>query len=100
MVMKDFGIKSENDLVDAVIKIAERIGEDVENCPFYRRSRLAGERMLRYAMKRLKVSDLPQRVRVKWVNSLARKLKSIMTSSNNVEQLEDFVGEILEDFLR
>ena len=56
--------------------------------------------MLRYAMKSLRVSDLPQKIRVKWVNSLARKLNSIMTSSNNVEQLEDFVGEILEDFLR
>jgi hypothetical protein len=102
MVMNDFGIKSENDLVDAVMRIAERVGEDVENCPFYRRSRLAGERMLRYAMKSLKVSDLEvsHEKRAKWINDLALKLKSIMASSNSVEQLENFVGHILEDFLR
>lgn len=53
MVMKDFGIKSGNDLQKAVEAIGKRVVHDIESCPYYRRSKLAAERMMRYAMKSL-----------------------------------------------
>jgi len=59
MVMKDLDIHSEKDLENAVERIANRVEKDLDSCPYYRRTRLAGERMLRYAMKSLKIRNLP-----------------------------------------
>lgn len=59
MVFKDFGIKSREDLFRMVVQIANRVEDDIENCPFFRRAKKAAERMLRFQMKSLEVSDLP-----------------------------------------
>jgi len=50
MFLKDFGIHSEKDLVEAATAIGERVEHDIEMCPHFRRMKLAVERMLRYAM--------------------------------------------------
>lgn len=59
MVFEDFGIKTEKDLLDAAMKIANRVENDMENCPYFRRMQKAVERMMRFAMKNIKVTDLP-----------------------------------------
>lgn len=72
----------------------------MEDCPYFRRMRLAVERMLRYAMKNIQVDDLPEGKRVEWVNDLTRRLHDIMKSENNVEDLEEFAGDMIEDAFR
>ena len=99
MVMKDFGIHSEKDLMQAAEKIAHRLESDMENCPYFQRMRKAVERMLRYAMKHVEVSDLPTGKRMEWVNDLSKQLYTIMKSETSVRDLEDFAEDIIEDTL-
>lgn len=56
----------------------------MENCPYFRRMRKAVERMLRYAMKNVNVSDLPEGKRVAWVNDLSKRLYDIIDSGDSV----------------
>lgn len=80
MVMKDFNIKNEHDLEKAFEKVVMHVGKDLASCPYFRRSRMAAERMLRFAMKSLKISDLPYGRRERWVNDIAKKLYRTMIS--------------------
>lgn len=100
MVMKDFDITDIEDLQRAVETIGERVVDDIESCPYYRRSRKAVERLLRFAMKNIQVTDLPTGKRMQWVNDLTRRLYDIMKSETSVEDLHEFVGDVVEDFLR
>jgi len=99
MIMDDFNIHSEKDLEKAVEKIAMHIGKDLAGCPYYRRARLSGERMVRYAMKNVKISDLPKGARMSWVNGIAEDLRNIFRGQNNVEDLEKYVARYVEEFL-
>lgn len=60
MIMKDFGIKSFHDLERAVEKVGMHIYKDVRRCPYFRRMRKGVERMVRFAMRNVRVSDLPK----------------------------------------
>lgn len=100
MFISDFSIKSEHDLEEAVESIAEHIERDIESCPYFRRAKKATERMIRFLMKHLKVTDLPTGKRAQWVNKLAKELYDIMKSETSIEDLEDFVEDTIEDFAR
>lgn len=51
-------------------------------------------------MKNIQVTDLPTGKRMEWVNDLTRRLYDIMKSETSVEDLHEFVGDVVEDFLR
>merc|ERR1712228_556575 len=51
-------------------------------------------------MRNVEVSDLPTGKRAEWVNDLTRRLYDIMKSETSVEDLHEFIGETVEDFLR
>ena len=97
MVMKDFNIKNEHDLERAFEKIVRHVGKDIASCPYFRRSEMAAERMLRFAMKSLKISDLPWSRRERWVNDVAKKLYRTIVSQNRVHDLEKLVGRAVHD---
>jgi hypothetical protein len=59
MFMKDLGIKSKKDLGDAIEKLAMRVESDIESCPYFRRMRLAVERMVRFFCDSIQIKDLP-----------------------------------------
>jgi hypothetical protein len=99
MIMKDFEIESPEDLARAVETIGSRVAEDIESCPYYQRSRKATERMIRFAMKNVDISDLPKGKRMEWVNDLTRRLYDITKSETSVEDLHEFIGEVVGDFL-
>ena len=99
MVMKDFGIKSEEDFERTVEDIAERVGEKLENSHYLERAHLAAERVMRTLAKSLKISELPTGKRMRWVNGLAKELNDIMQSEDPASGAEDFVGDVLEDFV-
>ena len=60
MVMKDFGIKSEEDFVRTMGEVAERLGDELENNPLLERAHLAAERLVRTVAANISISDLPK----------------------------------------
>jgi len=99
MVMNDFGIHSEKDLEKAVMAIGNHVMDDIESCPYFRRLRVSIERMARYAMKHIKVTDLPTGKRMEWVNQLTHEIYDIMKDENSIERLHDFAGDLIEEFV-
>jgi hypothetical protein len=98
--MADLQINSVHDLEEVVEKVGTRVVGDIQSCPYFRRIRKAAERFLRFAMKNIDVSDLPEGQRMSCVNDLARRLDDILKSENNVQDLHEFIGEVAEDALR
>lgn len=99
-LMADLEITDVKQLEKIVETIAMRVGQDMESCPYFRRMHKAVERFLRFAMKNVEITDLPTGKRMEWVNHLTKQLYDIMKSENNVEDLEEFLGEIVHDALR
>jgi hypothetical protein len=50
-------------------------------------------------MKNVDISDLPKGKRMEWVNDLARRLYDITKSETSVEDLHEFIGDVVGDFL-
>ena len=97
MIMKDFGITSERDLETAMMKLADGLEGMVENDPYFQRARKAGERVLRYAMDHIEVTDLPTGKRMQWVNQLAGELVRIMQSDDSVQELHEFIEDSADE---
>lgn len=55
--------------------------------------------MIRFAMKNVDISDLPKGKRMEWVNDLTRRLYDITKSETSVEDLHEFIGDVVGDFL-
>jgi len=97
MIMKDFGITSERDLETAMMKVADGLEGMVENDPYFQRARKAGERVLRYAMDHIEVTDLPTGKRMQWVNQLAGELVRIMNSDDSIQELHEFIEDSADE---
>jgi len=63
------------------------------------RAHLAAERVMRTLAQSIKISDLPTGKRMQWVNELAKDLNDIMQSEDPANGAQDFVEDVLEEFV-
>lgn len=79
MFFDDMGIKNWDQLGEALERIGERVETDIENCPYFRRMRLAAERMIRYAINHLRIEDVPAKgsMRTEWANRFINQVYDV-----------------------